>query len=66
MIILPILLCLTKAQTNSGYRGSYGQMLKVDGIFGEITLAMVNRYKDQYLPGGNTGDLRGVIGNTTW
>ena len=41
-------------------------MLKVDGIFGEITLAMVNRYKDQYLPGGNTGDLRGVIGNTTW
>jgi len=49
-----------------GIRDEYGRMLDEDGIFGKNTMYAVNAYKDIYLPGGNTGDMRGIVGNTTW
>ncbi len=39
---------------------------KIDGSFGPQTKTAVNAYKDKYLPGGNKGDNRGVVGATTW
>jgi murein DD-endopeptidase MepM/ murein hydrolase activator NlpD len=49
-----------------GIRDEFGRMLDEDGIFGKNTMYAVNAYKDIYLPGGNTGDMRGIVGNTTW
>ena len=48
-----------------GYRDADGNKLAVDGHFGAKTLAAVNSFKDTVLPGGNTGDNRGRVGETT-
>ncbi len=36
------------------------------GLFGPKTEAAVNAYKNKYLPSGNTGNNKGVVGDTTW
>lgn len=40
--------------------------LSVNGKFNNLTEIALNKYKDKYLPGGNTGDMRGKVGYTTW
>jgi peptidoglycan hydrolase-like protein with peptidoglycan-binding domain len=49
-----------------GYTDMDQMPLEIDGKFGERTLAAVNKFKDNNLPGGNKGDMRGVVAKTTW
>jgi peptidoglycan hydrolase-like protein with peptidoglycan-binding domain len=49
-----------------GYTDGSGNPLAEDGEFGVKTLAAVNKFKDAFLPGGNLGENRGVVGPTTW
>lgn len=48
-----------------GYTDAQGRKLVVDGQFGNNTLAAVNLYKEKNNI-ANTGEYRGVVGNTTW
>jgi len=49
-----------------GYTDDNGRRLIVDGVFGIRTEQAVNKFKDDHLPGGNRGELRGIVGATTW
>ncbi|MCX7748367.1 MAG: S8 family serine peptidase [Clostridia bacterium] len=40
--------------------------IKADGYFGSQTLNAVNAWKDKNMAGGNKGEYRGVVGETTW
>ena len=49
-----------------GYLGANGNAIDLGpGLFGPNTLHAVNWFKDQSLPNGNRGELRGVVGQTT-
>ncbi len=57
---------LQKKLNDLGYRDENGNKLKVDGNMGAHTVAALNKFKNEVLPGGNKGANQGVVGATTW